>query len=129
MLRHHRELFEFIRKAPHMMVWSGSGTYDGTVNYILGYDHACEGGLLEAFPEWLELCHGRGTDAPWRERVLELAFPGAAVVRDALSESLEAERHAIETLIDLIAEFDKVRADRDSLREIYLAYERREKRA
>ena len=52
-MRHHRELFEAVRKYTGMYVYPE--TYQAVSALVLGYDLACEGGVLEGFREWLQL--------------------------------------------------------------------------
>ncbi len=122
-MRHHREVIEDIRKHPSMMLWER--TYDGVVNFIMGYDQGCAGGMLEGFQEWLALHHGGSTSERWRERVLEIAFPGVESARAAVSASDTAQGHAIDTLLDLLADFDRaLSSDPDALGKIYIAYDK-----
>ena len=118
----HRQLFENVRKRPSMYL-GPVVTYEVVAAFVHGYDLACEGGLLAGFREWLVVRLGEGSNLAWTALVLDFAFPGASPTDKALRAWPEAERHAIDTLFDLLAEFDEVRSKRDGLREIFLAYE------
>ena len=96
-------------------------TYESAAAFVLGYDAACEWGVLMGFREWLVLRIGSGNNLTWPALVLDIAFPEAEDPQKCLGEPA-AERHAIETLFDLIAEFDKVRAQHDGLKKIFLAH-------
>src|ERR1700730_2557605 len=119
---HHRQLFENVRKRPGMY-FGEAVTYEVAAAFVLGYDLAYEGGLLAGFHEWLVLRLGEGSNIGWSSLVLDFAFPGASPAEKALRSWPEAERHAIDTLFDLLAEFDVVRSKHDGLKEIFLAYE------
>lgn len=114
----HSRLFERVRKRTGMYV--PDETYNSVAAFVLGYDLACEGGPLMGFREWLVLREPSGANLMWSALVLQIAFPEAGDPRRELN-SPTAERHAIDTLFDLIAEFDQVRAQRDGLKKIFLA--------
>lgn len=114
----HTKLFENVRKRTGMYVLQQ--TYDSVASFVLGYDAACEGGPLMGFREWLVLREPSGANLAWPALVLHIAFPQAGDPQKELGDPT-AERHAIDTLFDLIAEFDKVRAQHDGLKKIFLA--------
>jgi hypothetical protein len=97
-------------------------TYAAIVGFVTGFDAACEGGPLEGFREWLLVrLNVRALDVlPWPALVLDAAFPATSPNERLVRE--EAHRHAIETLFDLLEEFDKARAERDGLRRILVSY-------
>jgi hypothetical protein len=99
-------------------------TYAVVAAFVLGYDAACEGGLLAGFREWLIVRLGTGSNLSWSALVLHAAFPDAASPQDEASVSPAAERHAIDKLFDLLEEFDSTRAKPDGLKDIFLQYEK-----
>jgi len=122
-VRHHRELFENVRKRTGMYVVPE--TYEMVAAFVFGYDCACEGGLLAGFREWLVLRLDGGANLAWPGLVLDVAFPRSKDrASRELSRSAKAQRHAIDTLFTLIDEFDSVRAERDGLKDIYVRYDR-----
>lgn len=121
-MRHHRELFENVRTRTDMYL--RQGTYAVVAAFVCGYDEAGEGGVLAGFREWLVVRLGTGTNLSWPALVLHAAFPHSESPQDEPSRSPESERHAIETLFGLIAEFDEARAKREGLREILVSYDR-----
>ena len=121
-MRHHRELFENVRKRTGMYVVPE--TYEMVTTFIFGYDSAYEGGVLVGFYEWLVLRLGRSSCLGWPGLVLDVAFPRSKNPSRELSRSAKAQRHAIDTLFTLIDEFDSVRAERDGLKDIYVRYDR-----
>jgi len=92
--------------------------------FIQGYDLACEGGLLAGFREWLVVRLMTGSNLGWSALVLHAAFPNSKSPQTALQADPEGERAAIETLFDLLAEFDEIRKRHDGLMEVFIAYER-----
>jgi hypothetical protein len=98
-------------------------TYAAAAGFVMGYDEACEGGLLAGFREWLILRLGMGSNLAWPALVLHAAFPQAESPQAETNSGPKAQRHAIDTLFGLVAEFDDVRAKHDGLRKVYLAYE------
>ena len=105
----HSQLFEKVRKRTGMYVLRE--TYDSVASFVLGYDAACEGSALAGFQEWLALREPSGANLAWPALVLQIAFPQAGDPQQELNNPA-AERHAIDTLFDLIAAFDQVRAQR-----------------
>ena len=94
-------------------MYLGQETYAVAAAFVFGYDHAADGKLLAGFTEWLVVRRGKGSDLGWSALVLDAAFPEAASPQNALLAGPEAERHAIHTLFDLLAEFDELRAKPD----------------
>lgn len=121
-MQQHRTLFESVRKRTGMFL--PQETYAVVAAFVLGYDTACEGGLLAGFREWLVVRVGTGSNLSWSALVLHAAFPNAPSPQDEASTSPATERHAIDTLFDLLDEFDAVRAKPDSLKRIFLTHER-----
>jgi hypothetical protein len=124
-MRHHGDLFEHVRKRTGMFFQEQ--TYAVVAAFVLGYDEAYEGGLLVGFREWLVLRLKRGANLGWQALVLELAFPDVADPQNAVLRRAEAERHAIDTLFDLLMEFDEIRVKPNGLRDTFLAYDRWER--
>ncbi len=121
-MRMHRELFESVRKRTGL--YFQEQTYAVVAAFVLGYDMAHEGGVLAGFREWLAVRLGAGPHLTWTALVLHAAFPGEANPHDAVLASPAAQRHAIDLLFQLIAEFDEVRIKRDGLREVFVSYDR-----
>ncbi len=118
-MRHHRLLFEKVRKHPGMYFQDES--YGVTAAFVLGYDEACEGGALAGFREWLVLRIGTGSNLSWPALVLHAAFPGVDSPQNALS-SAEAHRHAVAMLFQFIDEFDDAREKHGGVERIYVDY-------
>lgn len=124
-MRHHKELFEALRNRTGMYVQQE--TYVVVAAFVLGYDEAHEGGVLAGFREWLVVRLDGSANLDWPSLVLQVAFPNARVPEDELTGTPNGDRHAIETLFDLIIEFDVARAGRNGLVNILVAYERWER--
>lgn len=118
----HRELFEAIRTRTSMFL--PEETYTAVAAFILGYDLACEGGVLVGFREWLVVRLDGGSNVGWESLVLYAAFPSAKDVRKSVHASPKAQRHAIDTLFELLAEYESVRTRQDGLKGIFLAFDR-----
>jgi hypothetical protein len=94
-----RELFRNLRTRTGMFV--SSQTYDAVAAFVMGFEAATEGGALHGFQPWLALKRGGGFNLHWTGYVLLEAFP------DGREPTTPAEhRRAIDTLFDLIDEFD-----------------------
>jgi hypothetical protein len=98
-------------------------TYASVSALILGYDLANEGGVLIGFREWLIARLGLGNNLTWSVLVLHAAFPNATNPQETVRSSRDADKQAIETLFELVAEFDHTRSAPDGLRKIFLDYE------
>src|SRR5687767_7604818 len=101
----HRELFAKVRERTGM--YFQEQTYAVVAAFVLGYDQACEGGVLTGFREWLVMRIGRGSNLTWPPLVLHAAFPESVSPQEAVHMSPSAQKHAIETLFHLIAQFDE----------------------
>jgi hypothetical protein len=121
-MHQYREIFEGIRTRTSMYLVEE--TYAAAAALVLGYDLACEGGVLVGFHEWLVVRLDGGSNLHWSALVLDAAFPSAKDVHKAVRASPKAQRHAIDTLFELLAEFDQVRAKHDGLKDIFLAFDR-----
>jgi hypothetical protein len=117
-----RILFQSVHARTSMYI--RDATYGAVVAFVVGYDVASEGGVLIGFREWLIPRVGAGNNLTWQMLVLQLAFPNAVDPSAAASANTEAEKHAINVLFELIAEFDDSRQAPDGLRTVYLDYER-----
>ncbi len=84
-------------------------TYGAVAAFVLGYDIASEGGVLVGFREWLIPRVGVGNNLGWSALVLRLAFPEAVDPSATVGASSEMQRHAIDVLFRLVAEFDDLR--------------------
>ncbi|TMQ11948.1 MAG: hypothetical protein E6J90_33000 [Deltaproteobacteria bacterium] len=100
-------------------------TYAAAAAFVLGYDLACEGGVCIGFREWLVMRVGSGSNLSWTGLVLDVAFPTSKNPNEAVHASAETERHAIDVLFKLLAEYDdEVRSKNEGLSEVFLAYGR-----
>ena len=121
-MRQHRELFEQIRSRFGM--YFPEETYAAAAALVFGYDLACEGGVLAGFREWLVVRLNDGQNLGWTALVLHVAFPAARDPRQAVLASPEAQRHAIDVLFRMLAEYEDVRTGEDGLQRVFLAYDR-----
>lgn len=126
-MKGHAELFEKVRSRTGM--YFTEETYPVVAAFVLGYDMACEGGVLSGFREWLVMRVGSGSNLAWSALVLDCAFPDSHPPEEALSAGPKAQRHAIDTLFALLAEFEQERSRPDGLRRILVAFEEWTKRA
>src|SRR5215475_3724552 len=124
-MRHHKELFEKVRKRTGMYL--ASETFYEVIGFVNGYDYACENGTLCGFKEWLVLRLGSGSNLGWSALVLDAAFTDSKNPEAELNAGSAAQRHAIDTLFDLIAEFDEARNKYDGLKKIFLEYDQWER--
>ena len=120
-MRHHQEIFERVRKRKGMYL--AGETFPEAVGFVTGYDYACEGGTLCGFREWLVLRLRFGSNLGWPALVLDAAFPDSGNLEVELNAGPVAQRHAIETLFDLLTEFDEARSKYDELIKIFLEYD------
>lgn len=120
MMKSHAELFEDVRKRTGM--YFGEETYEVVAAFVIGYNAACEGGVLSGFREWLVMRVGSGANLAWPALVLDCAFPDSRPPEEALSAGPEAQRHAIDTLFALLAEFEQEKSRPDGLRRIFVAF-------
>jgi hypothetical protein len=120
MRRHHKEIFESMRKHTGMYVLGE--TFAEVTAFVDGYDQACEGGTLCGFKEWLVVRLGlkNGANLHWPALILDAAFPGSKDSRAEVSADSRAQRRAIDTLFDLLPEFDEARSKHDGLKKIFL---------
>ena len=115
-----RATFENLRSRTGMYV--REPTYASVSALVIGYDLACEGGVLAGFREWLIPRVDTGNNLAWPELVLRVAFPDAVDPREAVRASSVTERHAIDTLFGLVGEFDDLRS-KSGLKQIFHDYE------
>lgn len=121
-MRQHRELFEKIRT--RLGMYLQEETYAATAALVLGYDLACEGGVLAGFREWLIVRLNKGQNLSWAALVLHVAFPSARDPQQAVRANAEAQRHGIDVLFRLLTEYDDVRGTPDGLQGVFLAFDR-----
>ncbi len=121
-MRQYREIFEGVQTRTSMYL--PDETYAAAAAFVLGYDIACEGGVLVGFHEWLVVRLDGGSNLHWSALVLDAAFPSARDPQRAVNASPKAQRHAIDTLFGLLAQYDDVRAKQDGLKGVFLAYDR-----
>jgi hypothetical protein len=119
-MRHHQALFEKLQKYTGMYVLSE--TYGEVVAFVMGYDTACEGGVLIGFREWLAVRLGKGSNLSWPPLVLMATFPDADLPEEVVKNGARERRLAIDTLFMLVREFDTVVAEQDGLSNVLLAY-------
>jgi hypothetical protein len=100
-----------------------SKRYDAVAAFVMGYDIACEGGVLAGFREWLVIRLGSAfSNLWWPALVLHVAFPSDQIAERALTTET-ANRKAIDVLFSLIAEFDVERSAHGGLARILVKYE------
>jgi len=117
------ELFNAIRQRPGMFL--SDEKYEEAAALVFGYDLACEGGVLAGFQEWLVMKLGKGANQHWSALVCNIAFPHETDPQEAARATKDTNRLAIETLFNLIAEFDNIRrASREGLKDIFVAFDR-----
>jgi len=121
-MRQHRSFFESFRKRVGMYVMENR--YVAVASFVEGYDAACEGGVLVGFREWLIIRLRFGQNLSWPALVLHAAFPDAQSPQDCLGVQENSELIAIETLFDLILEFDAAKQRTEGLRLIYADFEK-----
>lgn len=121
-MHQHRELFEQIRTRTGMYL--PEETFVAVAALVLGYDLACEGGVLVGFREWLVVRLNGGSNLGWESLVLHAAFPSAKDPQRAVLANPQSQRHAIDTLFELLAEYDDVRTKPDGLKDVFLGFDR-----
>ena len=121
-MRHHQEIFASVRRRTGMYLQQE--TYAVVAAFVLGFDQAYEGGVLVGFREWLATCLMVGSNLSWPALVLQASFPNTESPEDAVHANAKSERLAIETLFDLLDEFEKVRSKPNGLQDVFLAYQR-----
>jgi hypothetical protein len=121
-MRQHRELFERVRNRTGMYLMDES--YATVAAFVTGYDLACEGGVCTGFREWLVIRVGLGSNLGWEALALHAAFPTSGNPQAAVLASAETQRHAIDTLFNLLAEYDEVQSKSDGLRGVFADYVR-----
>lgn len=119
-MRHHQALFDNVRRRTGM--YFQQETYAVVAAFVQGYDAACEGGLLAGFREWLVVRLGKASNLGWSALVQHAAFPNAASPQEVLGVNGDADRVAIDTLFDLLIEFDRVRERHDGLESVFASY-------
>ncbi len=123
-MRHHRNLFDDMRR--DLAAYVAPEAFGSVVDFLHGYDHACQGAVLAGFFEWLMLGGARGGNQGWPGLILNRAFPERLSSPDTPTPTGQAaERHAIDVLFDRLCEFERVRDRPGALREIYVAYNAR----
>ena len=122
MSRSHQTLFQKVSTRSSM--YGIDETYSSASAYVLGYDAATQGGLLNGFREWLLVRLGDPalTNLGWTALVLYEAFPDSDAPHNELRTTI-GEARAFESLFRLIQEFDVVVCQYDGLRKIFFEYE------
>lgn len=121
-MKNFRAVFEDIRSRTGMYI--AEPTYQAVCALVLGYDLACDGGVLTGFREWLITRLRFGNNLTWSTLVLHAAFPNTSTPHEMVRSNPINEKHAIDVLFRLIVEFDEIRATPDGVRRIYFEYER-----
>jgi hypothetical protein len=121
-MRQHRELFEQVRSRTGMYIAEDS--YDAAAAFVMGYDLACEGGVCAGFREWLVMRVGSGPNLGWEALALHVAFPTSSNPQAAVLANAETQRHGVDVLFSLLAEYDEVRSGPDGLRRVLVDYDR-----
>ncbi|MFD5572920.1 hypothetical protein [Streptomyces cadmiisoli] len=96
----HQRFWESFTKRTGMYV--GRVTYDAVTAYLHGYDHACDGALLNGLREWLAQTHRAGQNLVWHAQVVQVVFPEGRPV-EPWSE--DEHRQAVTGLFALLEEF------------------------
>lgn len=120
-MRDHQRLFDSVRQRPGMYFLEE--TYSTIAAFVQGYDMACSGGLLVGFREWLVVRLMTGSNLGWPALVLHAAFPDVQSPQETLHRKPDGQRVATDVLFNLLAEYDKVRAKHDGLKDVFVAYE------
>jgi hypothetical protein len=102
-------------------------SFDVVAAFVMGYDTACEGGVLTGFREWLILRLNIGSNLAWSRLVLHAAFPDSEDLQQALAAG-SGHRHAIDTLFGLIAEFTAETGAAEGLRKLLVRFDEWERR-
>src|SRR5262249_60017406 len=98
-MRHHRELFETVRRRTGMYLHPE--TYASVAGFVCGYDAAYEGGVLAGFREWLVIRLETGSNLGWSALVLHAAFPKAPSPQEATLAGAQTGGHRIDPLFNL----------------------------
>ena len=122
MRRQHRAVFQDVRSRTGRFL--PEETYSAVCAFVTGYDCACEGGALLGFQEWLVVRLGMGENLAWSALVLYAVFPDTPDPRARLRSDATFERVAIETLFDLLAEFDEAIERHGGLGMVFAAHQR-----
>ena len=95
--------------------------FDSVAAYLQGLNAATHDSLLLGFREWLVPKREGGTNLPWSEIILDLAFPGVADSRAQLKEAAD-HATAIDCLFGNFEEFWAERSTWTGLHAIYLRF-------
>ena len=101
-----RELFESIRLRPGM--YFTEERYVVVAAFVLGYDAANDGQILEGYRDWLAEKLGFGANLSWEPLVLSLAFPDAKQPEIEVELSEKNQRVAIDLLFETIYQFTEL---------------------
>ena len=119
-MKGYRQHFENVRQRPGMYL--GTSAFDAVVAYVMGYDDATYGGILQVFHEGLVVRTNGGNNLHWKGIVLCIALPDDVNPERAVLASENASKVAVGTMFDLIEQFTEDRENR-GLRKIILDYE------
>ena len=79
--------------------------FRGLCAFIHGVDAGNEWQFLVGFHEFLVVRAGKGANLTWTGLVLHIAFPGNDHLAADLLDDPDRDRHAVDTLFDLLDQF------------------------
>lgn len=117
-----KEFFERVKIRPGL--YGLTGSYSGTVMFLIGFDQARAGGLLRGFTEWLVVRKGECSSFGWQALVLDEAVPETEPRGWGKLGQLTArqEQECIDLLLSLLLEFMALRDDVPALARMYAQY-------
>lgn len=104
----YRALFSSVRRRPEM--YGVQNSFPAVCAYLNGVDAGTEGKALAGFREYLVLRAGKGNNLVWEGLVRHIAFPGNDHLPSDYLADPDRERHALETLFDVLDDFLATRA-------------------
>lgn len=113
-------MFSSVRRRPEM--FGVPSTFRGICAFVQGADAGNEWQLLAGFREFLVVRADKGPNLTWTGLALHIAFPGNEYLADGLLDDPGRERHAIDTLLDLLDEFLERRSGHGELVKIFDDY-------
>lgn len=116
-----RELLDQIRKYPDLHL--PDRNYVSAVAFLLGYDAAYEGGLLDGFREWLVVQNDAPNNLTWPALLLHVALPNDGEPMESIKQLPKANQRAFDLLFDSLFEFLEAKRKINGLRDVFLAYE------
>jgi hypothetical protein len=116
----YQELFSSVRRHPG--AYGVPDSMAGFVAFLQGVDYGNAGQFLAGFRELLVVRAGKGANLTWPGLVWHIAFPGNSSLSAELLGDPERERHAIDTLFQLLDEFLKRRSGHGEPAKIFGEY-------